>query len=240
MRKLSFIIGTAAAVVAAVAVAPSQATFRGTNGLLVYQKQVGQGANNVQLFTIRPDDTGETQITHFKGSAATSANFSADGQKIVFTRVWNPGGNNEALEIYTMSADGTRLKALPRPGKFTIEPNWTPDGKRIVFLQGPTNSIAMINANGSGLRNPVVPGHGGDSVCVFPRRQARCLPALADPEERRSRGDLRRTPRWQDPEAHYALGWLRRQNRLFSRRHACRVQRSELRRRCVERVHDQG
>ncbi|MBA3736842.1 MAG: PD40 domain-containing protein [Actinobacteria bacterium] len=66
-----------------------------------------------------------------------------------------------------MSADGTGLKALPRPGKFALGPNWTPDGKRIVFLQGPTNSIAMINANGTGLRNPVVRGHGGDSVCVF-------------------------------------------------------------------------
>ena len=141
MRKVSLTMGAVAVAIAAVVVAPSQATFRGANGLLVYQKQVGKGANNVQLFTIRPDGTGETQITHFADSSADGANWSADGNKIVFTRHWNPGGHNERFEIYTMKADGSRMKALPRAGKFTLGPNWTPDGRRIVFLEGTTNRI---------------------------------------------------------------------------------------------------
>lgn len=165
MRKLSLIIGTAAVAIAAGAVAPSHATFKGANGLLVYQKEVRP--NDVQLFTAGSDGVGETQITHFADSSATNANWSANGNKIVFTRVWNPGSNNEQLEIYTMNADGSGMKALPRAGKFTIEPNWTPDGRRIVFLEGTTNSIATINADGTKLRNRVVPGHSGDSVCVF-------------------------------------------------------------------------
>ena len=166
MRKVSLTMGAVAVAIAAVVVAPSQATFRGANGLLVYQKQVGKDANSVQLFTIRPDGTGETQLTHFADSSADGANWSADGNKIVFTRHWNPGGHNERFEIYTMKADGSRMKALPRAGKFTLGPNWTPDGRRIVFLEGTTNRIATINADGTKLRNPVVPGHGG-SVCVF-------------------------------------------------------------------------
>jgi hypothetical protein len=46
-----------------VAVSQSRATFSGTNGLLVYQAQVGKHS---QLFTIRPDGTGARQITRLK------------------------------------------------------------------------------------------------------------------------------------------------------------------------------
>ena len=166
MLKLSLILGVVAFGFGATVV-PSHATFRGANGLLVYQKEVRP--NNVQLFTAASNGVGgEKQITHFTDSSADGANWSADGNKIVFTRHWNPGpGPDEHFEIYTMNADGSGMKALPRAGKFTLGPSWTPDGRQIVFLEGTTNRIAMINADGTKLRNPVVPGHGGDSVCVF-------------------------------------------------------------------------
>jgi hypothetical protein len=59
---LALIVGIAATA-CLVAVSQSRATFSGTNGLLVYQAQVGKHS---QLFTIRPDGTGVRQITRLK------------------------------------------------------------------------------------------------------------------------------------------------------------------------------
>src|SRR5262245_55154346 len=72
-------------------------TFRGRNGRLLSQAQVGA---NAQLFTINADGTGLRQVTHFKVSGGTNAGWSADGSKIVFTRPWNPDKPNEKIVLY--------------------------------------------------------------------------------------------------------------------------------------------
>ena len=155
-----------AALVARLAVAQSsQATFRGKNGQLVFQAPAGV---NTQLFTIAPDGTGRRQITHFKDSGGTDANWSKDGSRIVFTRHWDPGGPNEKLVLYTINADGTGAKALPKGGDIAVEPSWFPDGRRIVFLEIQSGKLMVINANGTGLRSAGIPGVGGDAVCFLP------------------------------------------------------------------------
>jgi hypothetical protein len=52
-----------------VAVAPSRATFRGPNGLIVFSQQAGE---HRQLFTIRPDGRALTQITRLRGGREQS------------------------------------------------------------------------------------------------------------------------------------------------------------------------
>ena len=79
-------------------------TFRGNNGRLLYQAQIGA---NTQLFTIKPDGTGVAQITHFKGRSATDANWEPGGSRIVFTQHWDPGGSSEHFLLSTINANGS-------------------------------------------------------------------------------------------------------------------------------------
>lgn len=149
-----------------VALLPSaHATFKGPNGLLVYQAQVGR---YTQLFTIRPDGTGMRQLTRFRDSGADWGAWSLDGKRLVFTRHWDPEGPNERIVLYTIGADGKGAKALPKGGDIAISPNWFPDGRRMIFLAIPSERLMVINANGKGLRPAGIPGVGGDSVCVLP------------------------------------------------------------------------
>jgi Tol biopolymer transport system component len=176
-------LGSAAAVLAVTST--SQATFRGPNGKLVYEAQVGA---NRQLFTINPDGTGLTQLTHFKDSGGTDAAWSADGSKIAFTRHWNPEKPNEKLTVYTINADGTGIRALPKTGILSVEPRWFPDGRRIIYLDVTTGRLKVINADGTGVRSAGVPGIGGNSACVFPdgKRATFLRPKQPDNDEVRA------------------------------------------------------
>lgn len=163
-------LGIATLVIASAAVlaiaTSSHATFRGQNGRLVFEAPAGA---NRQLFTIEPNSTGRTQVTHFKDSGGTNAAWSKDGQRIVFTRHWDPEGANEKVVLYTMNADGSGLRALPNGGTSAVSPAFFPNGRRIIYLDITSGGkLKIINTNGSGLRSAGIPGSGGDSACVSP------------------------------------------------------------------------
>jgi len=165
--KLSIVIAAAASLVALASSQSSHATFNGQNGLLLFQAQVGA---NAQLFTVKPDGTGVTQITHFKDRSATDANWARGGSRIVFTQHWDPGGPSEHFRLSTIKPDGSGVRALPKAGRLSVAPNWLGSGK-IVFLdaQGAHGGrLMVINANGTGLRRARVPGTGPFSACALP------------------------------------------------------------------------
>src|SRR5215475_707917 len=110
----------------AVAVSPSDATFSGPNGLLVYQKQVGK---HIQLFSVKPDGTAVRQLTHFSDSDAIQPAWSANGERIAFVRDFLAGRFNEHGDIYTMNADGGDMRPLGIRGK-NFWPSWSPDGRK--------------------------------------------------------------------------------------------------------------
>lgn len=155
MKKL-IALTLAAAAATAMAVVPAQATFRGANGLLVYQSQVG---DHVQLFAIRPDGSETHQLTHFTDSDATNAAWSPDSRTIGFVRQWGP---NKA-RLYTMNADGTGLHALDPSLRGSI--GWFPDGKHILLLSHLRWTI--VTAKGTQPRLANIPG-SGDGTCILP------------------------------------------------------------------------
>jgi Tol biopolymer transport system component len=162
------LVAVAATLGACLLVAPATATFKGQNGRLVYQAQVG---NDTQLFTVKPDGSGVTQITHFKDSSSDGANWAPGGERIVFDRHWHPeGGPNERLVIYTANFDGTGLHAAPKAGRAAVGPNWLRDGRRIIFLDYSTGVglLKLTTASGAPTRSAGVPGSGGDSACALP------------------------------------------------------------------------
>jgi TolB protein len=121
------------------------------NGLLVYEARIGK---HYQLFTIRVDGRGARQLTRFADSDAVWAEWSPDGERLVFERDVYKGVWVIRALIETMNADGTGLRVL-RPTGFNGRPSWSPDGKRIVYstLQyGRQATVSVMAANGTGVK----------------------------------------------------------------------------------------
>ena len=156
MRKLTFFVAAGALAVTGL-VAPALATFKGSNGRLVYQAPAGKYE---QLFSVKPDGSGVRQLTDFPDSGVINASWSPDGKKIAFMRQWGPN----RVRIYTMNADGSGQREFDR----TLRgyPAWFPNGKHLLVLKGLRWTI--VNANGGAPRDAGIPGTHGDSPCVLP------------------------------------------------------------------------
>lgn len=141
MRKSLSALVTAALLASAAAVTAG-ATAPGTNGRLVFTAQVGP---HTQLFTIEPNGSGITQVTHFKdGSEALNANWSPDGKRIAFERDYP----YPHAVVDTMNADGSNLllltpKAPLKTYLYDAIPVYAPDGKRLLVAR----NIAYTESN---------------------------------------------------------------------------------------------
>ena len=237
-HRLSVGVGAAllAAAVAGAALSTST-TFKGRNGRLLYQAQVG---SNTQLFTIKPDGTGVRQITHFTDHSATDANWAPGSSRIVFTQHWDPGGSTEHFLLSTINADGSGLKPLARAGRLAVGPNWLQDGRRIIYLDVSVGAgrLMIETATGGPVRPAGISGLGGDSACSLPAGRVAFLRPKPGSDGVRaifvaglSGHGLKRIT---------ALGWRRRQDRLLARRQAHRLLEAGIRtgRKVVERLHD--
>ncbi len=91
-----------------------------------YFGNCGQPSTGAQLFTIDPNGGRPRQLTHLPGNSYNGA-WSPDGKKIVFARnrVLGPEG-----DIYTMNADGTRVRRVTRTPKLDAHaPDWGRRGR---------------------------------------------------------------------------------------------------------------
>jgi len=111
------------------------------------------------IFVMNADGTGLRRLS--KGSGDESPAWSPNGRRIAFTR-WTGWGVRDdtylTAEIYVMDANGNRARRLTRNRLFDGDPNWSPDGRRIVFTRDELSSVArnwtkteiyVMNANGS-------------------------------------------------------------------------------------------
>lgn len=106
------------------------------------------------LFSIRPDGTGERQITG--GSEIDSRpQFSADGRTVVFERAAGPGAPRD---LYAVGARGGGLHVLAASPADEHEAALSPNGKVLAFVRsvaetggGSSDAIFSIRLNGGGL-----------------------------------------------------------------------------------------
>ena len=130
---------------------PASATFPGKNGKIVL---VANSGGSWQLYTIDSDGRNLTQVTNL---APTDwelwwPHFSPDGRQIAFCY-----GVNGAIDIYVVHADGTGLTQITDDG-VSCFPNWSADGKHLIFANTTTVTIFGINvvtsmrADGTGKR----------------------------------------------------------------------------------------
>ena len=75
---------------------------------------------------------------------AGSFAWSPDGRRIAFV-------GPSTLDIYVVSADGSRQRRLTRDGAPNVSPAWSPDGRRIAFEHGvPRGGIHVVGGEAAG------------------------------------------------------------------------------------------
>jgi Tol biopolymer transport system component len=108
--------------------------------------------------------TGGTQRLTRAGEASDAPAFSPDGTRIAFftDRDFPPARDeNDPIpltEIYVMDADGSDKRRLTRDRVYSVDPDFSPDGRKIVFEEvrfvgrREQNRIAVIDADGGNRR----------------------------------------------------------------------------------------
>lgn len=141
---------------------------------------------DLDLYTMDMDGSNVKQITDDLGYDG-GAWFSPDGKKIVW-RASRPKTETEKkeytdllnqglvmptnMEVFVANADGSDVKQITNLGQANWAPNFTPDGKHIIFAsnheypKGFPFNMYLINLDGSGLHK-VSRDHGFDAFPMF-------------------------------------------------------------------------
>ncbi|MDO8991227.1 MAG: hypothetical protein Q7U91_16500 [Sideroxyarcus sp.] len=89
----------------------------------------GKPADRVDIWKLRPDGSGVTNLTGGNAGNNGFPYFSPDAQQIVFR-----SGRDGNHEIYLMDADGSNVRRLTANEATDTMPSFSPDGKQISFV----------------------------------------------------------------------------------------------------------
>jgi TolB protein len=128
------------------------------------------GANTCGIYVVRSDGTGLRRVDDGCAQVPPKCTdnsypaISPDGKEVAFVRAFGRIRHDQIAHvgIYVMRVDGSHLRRVTLPATRTAEdsdPQWSPDGKRIVFVRHnvtakPANKQAIytVGAHGAGLR----------------------------------------------------------------------------------------
>jgi Tol biopolymer transport system component len=146
----------------------SQTPAWSADGKKIAFASVRNGERRVYVMGVDGDGTNPTLVGYDRGWNADPA-WSADGERIAFSSDW--WAFDFVYDVHVMNADGSQISTLIEgpffgPPTYYFQPSWSPDGGRIavvVCAYGwdncyPDSSIAIANADGSGLKTLVQTG----------------------------------------------------------------------------------
>lgn len=120
--------------------------------ILFYSDRTG----NEEVWRMHNDGTNLVNLTHAP-SSERAASYSPNGQTIVFTS----DRDNKTKDLYLMDSNGANVRRLTNNKVYCESPEWTNDGKQIVYTmlvqrdstdQNFNGEIFIINADGSNQR----------------------------------------------------------------------------------------
>ena len=122
----------------------ARAAYPGSNGRLIFPSTI---SGSLQIWSMLPDGTGQTQLTHVPISAvAEFPDASPDGKKIAFT-----SDVTGELELYTMNSDGSALTRITHdPKAADVTPRFSPDGTKLLFYRCPGRALSPFSGNFGG------------------------------------------------------------------------------------------
>lgn len=115
-------------------------------GRIAYTQTRGDGTTAIYL--MKPDGTDRRCLVDTTGPDSFPT-WSPDGKSLAFV-----GGTADQADIYTVRADGTRLRQLTDTKAYVEEgPEWSPDGRRIAYHSGkgdqPPFTVRVMASDGS-------------------------------------------------------------------------------------------
>ena len=124
-------------------------------------------ADTSDIYVMRSDGSMRRRLTNHRTGGSFNPAWSADGTKIAYF-AYDKNGNNDGIYVMSVECVLRGEKCAPTP-RFLVagrNPDWSPDGKFIVY-QPFSHGISIIEANDAG--EPIVLPLPRVKICSSPR-----------------------------------------------------------------------
>jgi TolB protein len=102
--------------------------------------------NKMEIWLMQADGSNQHQITHL-GGANFAPFFTPDGRRIIFSSNYRnpkgPGARN--FDLYLMDPDGSHLEQVTTNPEFDGFPQFSPDGRHLVWESGRNAPVGELN-----------------------------------------------------------------------------------------------